>query len=183
MEKKVGIIYSGVDGQTKKISEALLYQLQRLQVDVILYSIENFHEKVMDFDLLIIGAGVRYGKHNVQVRRFVLNHKESLNKVTTAFFSVNLVARKKDKNSSSTNPYLINFLKEVNWKPDMLAVFAGRLDYRLYSFLDRIMIKLIMKFTNGPTRNDTAIEYTDWERVRSFGKLVLMKLEEDFNWK
>lgn len=176
MERKLGIIYSSVDGQTKKISEALLEQFHRHQIAAKLYSIENIKEEVTDFDLLIIGAGVRYGKHNLKVREFVLNNKESLSRINTAFFSVNLVARKSDKNSPETNPYLIKFLKEVNWKPDFMAVFAGKLDYRAYSMLDRIMIKLIMKLTHGPTKSDTAIEYTNWERVREFGELSLKEL-------
>lgn len=180
MEKKLGIIYSSVDGQTRKISEALLHQLQQ-HVEARLFSIEDFQEDVTEFDLLIIGASVRYGKHNIKIREFVSHNKESLGKITTAFFSVNLVARKEDKNSPETNPYLIKFLKEVDWKPDLPAVFAGKLDYKAYSFLDRLMIKLIMKFTHGPTRSDIAIEYTDWGRVRSFGELVLRKLNRDFS--
>ncbi|SFN69594.1 menaquinone-dependent protoporphyrinogen IX dehydrogenase [Salegentibacter flavus] len=179
MEKKLGIIYSSVDGQTRKISQALLQQLHRQQIAVKLYSIEDFEEEVTDFDLLVIGAGIRYGKHNLKVRQFVLNNKESLSRISTAFFSVNLVARKSDKNSPETNPYLIKFLKDVNWNPDMLAVFAGKLDYRAYSLLDRIMIKLIMKLTQGPTRTDTTIEYTDWKRVRDFGELVFRELYRD----
>lgn len=183
MEKKLGIIYSSVDGQTKKISEALLHQLQRQHVKVTLFSIEDFQKSVTDFDLIIIGASVRYGKHNIKIREFVSVNKEKLSQITTAFFSVNLVARKQDKNSPETNPYLIKFLKEVEWKPTLSAVFAGKLDYRAYSFLDRLMIKIIMKFTHGPTKSDTAIEYTDWERVRSFGELVLRKLNRDPSWK
>ena len=177
MEKKLGIIYSSVDGQTKKIAEALLQDLREQKVAAKLYSIEDFEEQVTDFDLLIIGAGVRYGKHNIRVRKFVLNNKESLSLITTAFFSVNLVARKSDRNSPGTNPYLIKFLKEVNWKPDFMAVFAGKLDYRAYSMLDRIMIKLIMKLTHGPTKSDTCIEYTNWESVREFGELSLEQLK------
>ncbi len=33
-----------------------------------------------------------------------------------------------------------------------------------------------MILTHGPTKTDTAIEYTDWERVREFGELVFRKL-------
>ncbi|HEY9183930.1 MAG TPA: menaquinone-dependent protoporphyrinogen IX dehydrogenase [Salegentibacter sp.] len=177
MGKKIGIIYSSVDGQTKKISEALLHQIRGQHMEATLWSIEDFKEKVTDFDLLIIGASIRYGKHNIRVREFVSNNKEKLDKVITAFFSVNLVARKEEKNSPDTNPYLIKFLKEVEWEPDLPAVFAGKLDYRAYSFLDRIMIKLIMKLTHGPTKTEKAIEYTDWKRVRDFGELVLTRLE------
>ena len=179
MEKQLGIIYSSVDGQTKKISEALLHQFQQHHVEATLFNIEDFREEVTNFDLLLIGASVRYGKHNVKVREFVLQNKINLARITTAFFSVNLVARKEEKNSPHTNPYLLKFLKEVNWHPDLSAVFAGKLDYKAYSFLDRLMIKLIMKFTDGPTRTDTAIEYTDWSRVRAYGELILKEFHGD----
>lgn len=177
MKKKVGIIYSSVDGQTKKISEALLQQIQQQQIAAELYSIEHFKEDLNDFDLLVIGAGVRYGKHNLKVRQFVDSNKDNLSRLTTAFFSVNLVARKSDKNSPDTNPYLIKFLKEVNWTPDLQDVFAGKLDYKAYSLLDRIMIKLIMKLTHGPTKSDSAIEYTDWGRVREFGENIIKEVD------
>jgi menaquinone-dependent protoporphyrinogen oxidase len=42
------------------------------------------------------------------------------------------------------------------------------LDYKSYPFFDRIMIKLIMKMTKGPTKTDQPIEYTDWNRVKDF---------------
>ena len=65
---------------------------------------------------------------------------------------MNLVARKDDKNTPDTNPYLKKFLETIGWTPDTLDVFAGILDYSKYSFFDRLMIRLIMKLTNGPTR-------------------------------
>lgn len=172
MEKKLGIIYSSVDGQTKKISEVLLHQLDLQGLEARIFSIEDFDEEVTAFDLLVIGASVRYGKHSPKIHRFVLDNKEKCGKITTAFFSVNLVARNSDKNSPETNPYLIKFLNEVNWKPNLQAVFAGKLDYQAYSLFDRLLIKLIMKFTHGPTKSDTPIEYTDWKRVKVFGKLI-----------
>ena len=87
----------------------------------------------------------------------------------TAFFSVNLVARKPEKSAPGTNPYVIKFFKSIDWKPDMVEVFAGMLDYQKYPFFDRIMIQLIMWMTKGPTNSDAKIEYTDWEKVREFG--------------
>ncbi len=32
------------------------------------------------------------------------------------------------------------------------------------------MIQFIMWMTKGPTKSDTEIEYTDWDRVKEFGK-------------
>ena len=88
---------------------------------------------------------------------------------------MNLVARKPEKNQADTNPYVLKFFKKIDWKPTLVEVFAGRLDYKKYSFFDRKMIQLIMWMTKGPTDINTEIEYTDWNKVKDFAK-VLMKL-------
>lgn len=169
MTQKIGIIYSSVDGQTKKICEKLSADFNKQKIEVELYSIETFNEDVSKFHTLIIGASIRYGKHHKKVYEFIQKNIITLNQITTAFFSVNLVARKEDKNSADTNPYLIKFLNTIDWKPDILEVFAGKLDYKSYPLIDRLMIKLIMKLTDGPTKSVQPIEYTDWTRVNNFG--------------
>lgn len=171
--RKIGIIYSTVDGHTKKICEKLksIIDEQKLKVDLV--SIADFNRNIIDYDTMIIGASVRYGKHNASIKKFMIDNKSDLKKINTTFFSVNLVARKDDKNSSDTNPYLQKFLKSIDWTPDTLDVFAGILDYSKYSFLDRVMIRLIMKLTNGPTSTKSAIEYTNWDRVKLLGEKVI----------
>ena len=173
MEEKIGIIYSTVDGQTKKICDYIVGVLDEKQIKAKLYSIDEFNANISDFNILIIGASIRYGKHNEKITKFISDHRDDLDKIKTGFFSVNLVARKPDKNLPDTNPYLIKFIEQIKWKPDVLDVFAGKLDYKAYPFFDRIMIKLIMKMTKGPTKTDEPIEYTDWKRVTEFSLKVL----------
>jgi menaquinone-dependent protoporphyrinogen oxidase len=168
MKKNVGIIYSTVDGQTLKICNYIIDCLLQKQLSPKLYSIDDFTGNILDFDILIIGASIRYGKHNEKISTFILDNRNSLDQIKTAFFSVNLVARKPDKNLPDTNPYLIKFIELIKWKPTILDVFAGKLDYKSYPFFDRMMIKLIMKMTKGPTKTDQPIEYTDWNRVKDF---------------
>lgn len=175
-KRKIGIIYSSVDGQTLKICTELNALFKEKQIQTEIFSIDTFHGDLSAFHTLVIGASIRYGKHNKNVFKFVLKNKEYLNEIRTAFFSVNLVARNEDKNSADTNPYVIKFLKKTEWKPDFVGVFAGKLDYKSYSIIDRLMIKLIMKLTNGPTRSENPIEFTDWERVEAFG----IRISEDY---
>ena len=176
MERKIGIIYSTVDGQTLKICERLNTYFIDNQIETELYSIDGFNSSLSEFHTLVIGASIRYGIHNEKISQFIQSNKNRLGEINTAFFSVNLVARKEDKNLPSTNPYLLKFLKKTDWKPDFLDVFAGKLDYKSYPFFDRIMIKLIMKFTNGPTKTDEPIEYTDWKRVDA----LALRISENF---
>ena len=87
-----------------------------------------------------------------------------------AFFSVNVVARKNEKNSAESNPYVNKFLKATKWKPKNIDVFAGVVDYPTYNFFDKFMIRLIMWITSGPTDTKARFEFTDWDRVKRFAE-------------
>jgi menaquinone-dependent protoporphyrinogen oxidase len=124
------------------------------------------------FDKVVIGASIRYGKHHPQVHEFVGKNKRSLESRPSAFFSVNLVARKPEKNDPETNPYMQKFLQQISWQPQTLAVFAGKIDYPRYGFWDRLMIRLIMWMTKGPTDPEAVVDFTDWHKVEEFGRRI-----------
>jgi menaquinone-dependent protoporphyrinogen oxidase len=167
------IMYSTVDGHTLEICQYLKQVIERNDHRVTLYSIEDGSEIDMAaFDKIVIGASIRYGKHSKQVYRQIKNNQPVLDSKPNAFFSVNVVARKPEKNQPQTNPYLKRFLKEISWQPQQLAVFAGKLNYPIYSFWDKQIIRFIMWMTKGPTDPDTVIDYTDWNQVEKFGQLV-----------
>jgi menaquinone-dependent protoporphyrinogen oxidase len=169
MQTKTIIIYSSVDGLTKKIClyiKDILIQNNHL---VDLFSITDFNQKITVFDKVIIASSIRYGKHNEQIEKLIKENSVLLNSKKTAFISVNLVARKIEKSKPDTNPYVIKFFDTIEWKPTLVAVFPGKLDYNLYCFKDRILIKLIMLLTKGPINSKTAIEYTNWNTVNKFG--------------
>ena len=169
MKDKTVIIYSSVDGQTLKICNKLRDVFQQNNQYVALCSINDFNDAVTNYDRLIIGASIRYGVHNKKVIDFINANKKQLDSIKTAFFSVNLVARKAEKSTPDTNPYVIKFFKTINWTPQIVDVFAGKLDYKKYPFFDRIMIQFIMWMTKGPTNTSAEIEYTNWDRVTAFG--------------
>ena len=169
MKAKTGIIYSSVDGQTLKICNKLRDVLLQNNQNVELFSIDDFNEDVINYDRLIIGASIRYGVHNKKIIDFINTNKKQLDSIKTAFFSVNLVARKSEKSTPDSNPYVIKFFNTIDWTPTIVEVFAGKLDYKKYPFFDRIMIQFIMWMTKGPTNTSAEIEYTNWDRVTAFG--------------
>ena len=146
MKKKL-ILYSTTDGQTLKICERIKKMVSS-EIDIV--SIDNIKSIKLDlYDLIILGASIRYGKHKLEVSNFVLNNKEVLESKKTAFFSVNAVARKENKNTPESNPYILKFLKQTNWKPDYVEVFAGKINYPKYNLIDKYMIRFIMWMTKG----------------------------------
>ena len=170
---KILVIYSSTDGHTIKICKLLKQVIERNAHHVTLVSVDDFRQLDMPaFDKIIIGASIRYGKHSKQIVDFVDSHRQLLDGKANAFFSVNIVARKPEKNRPETNPYMRKFLKQISWHPKQLAVFAGKLDYPKYGFFDRLMIRFIMLITKGPTDPATVVEFTDWTQVEAFGQLV-----------
>ena len=123
-----------------------------------------------EFDKIIIGASIRYGKHSKELYKFIKLNKNILDEKDSIFFSVNVVARKLEKNTPNNNPYIKKFLKISKWKPKKIGVFAGKVDYPNYNFFDKYIIKLIMFFTSGPIDTSQSYEFTDWSKVEDFAK-------------
>ena len=170
---KILIIYSTTDGQTRKICHRLQQVIERQTHRVTVISVEDApHIDLTDFDKIVIGASIRYGKHGPLIVDFIEKNRLVLESKPNAFFSVNVVARKPEKSKPENNPYLQKFLKRIVWKPKELGVFAGKIDYPSYHFFDRFMIRLIMWMTHGPTDPMAVVEFTDWKQVESFGRRI-----------
>ena len=162
------IIYSTSDGHTKIICQRIKNFLNDGNL-VELLSLEDAKKfNISNFEKVIIGASIRYGKHSKELYKFINLNKNILNQKKSAFFSVNVVARKPDKNTAETNPYIKKFLKISKWKPNRIRVFAGKVDYPNYKFFDKYIIKFIMFITKGPTDTSQSYEFTDWSKVDDF---------------
>jgi menaquinone-dependent protoporphyrinogen oxidase len=167
------VLYSTTDGHTKKICQKLQSVAEQCGHEVKLISIDDeLHVDLGLFDKIVVGASIRYGKHNKKVIDFVTRNRGILENKPSAFFSVNVVARKPDKSQPDNNPYIRKFLEQVPWRPNEVAVFAGKIDYQKYRFFDRLTIRLIMYITNGPTNPKTVADFTDWEKVETFGEII-----------
>lgn len=170
---KILIVYSTTDGHTQRICERIRHMLEKDAHEIVLATITDEVDFGAElFDKIVIGASIRYGRHRPAVYDFIKRHREQLDSVPNAFFSVNVVARKPEKNRPETNPYLQKFLRQISWRPQHVAVFAGKINYPIYTFWDRQIIRLIMWMTGGPTDPDAVVEFTDWNKVDDFGRLV-----------
>ncbi len=171
--KNTLIIYSSIDGHTKKISAKIAeYLSEVVNVDLVSLS-EAQILSLKNYQQIIIGASIRYGNYRKDLFEFIEKNLEDLNEKENAFFSVNVVARKSDKNKAESNPYINKFLNTTKWKPKNIDVFGGVVDYPAYNFFDKFMIRLIMWITSGPTDLKARFEFTDWDRVKRFAKNLI----------
>ena len=168
--KSTLLIYSTTDGQTLEICEKIFSKLDVSESSKIIHIAKAGELDLYQFDKIIIGASIRYGKHKPELYEFIKKNVACLEAKENAFFSVNVVARKPEKNTPETNPYMKKFLELSPWSPKKLAVFAGKIDYPKYKFIDKHMIRLIMWITKGPTDVKNTYEFTDWDQVDEFSK-------------
>ena len=183
---KILILFSTTDGHTVSICNRIAEVLS-INGSVTITSLEDCSElEIKSADKVLVGASIRYGKHNKNLFSFSKKYKSILDSKETAFFSVNAVARKPEKCDPETNPYLIKFMKQSAWQPKKLGVFAGKIDYPKYKFFDKHMIRFIMWITNGPTDiNELRGDYSKarrelgWKPKTTFDEMVRIMVESD----
>jgi len=162
------LFYATRDGQSRRIATYIAARLAEGGIAVLPHDLAAASPAPADFasaPLVVVVAAVRYGRHLPEAERFLANYREFLARVRLVFVSVNLTARKPGKDTAEGNQYLRKLLARHRLTPALATAVAGRLDYPRYTWLDRQMIRFIMKLTGGPTDPQSCVEFTSWQAV------------------
>lgn len=162
------LLYSTNYGLSKKICERLQASLRQRGEGAEVAPLVGHTVEPKSFDAIVIGASIRHGKHSPAVLDFIRANQALLESRPSALFSVNLVARKPLKNTPQTNPYLKRLVAQSPWKPRLLGVFAGELDYSRYGPIDKYMMRLVMWINKGPTDFASKVQFTNWDEVERY---------------
>jgi menaquinone-dependent protoporphyrinogen oxidase len=168
------LYYATHDGHARRIAEHIYNRLAPSGAispprDV---ALSRSKEELAAAALIVLVAAVRYGKHLPEADRFLSAYCALSSPPPLALASVNLTARKPEKTTATGNAYLRKTIARHHLAPALAVAFAGRLDYRRYSWRDRQIIRFIMLLTGGPTDPATSIEYTSWPAVDDFADRV-----------
>jgi menaquinone-dependent protoporphyrinogen oxidase len=166
------LLYSSVYGLSRQICERIAALLAAGGAQPTVMALTDPAVDLGAHDAIVIGASIKHGKHQPTVLEFIRRHQAALCERPGALFSVNLVARKPGKNTPQTNPYLQALLRQSPWKPALMGVFAGELNYARYGPFDRQMVRFIMWLTGGPTDLTTNKQFTDWAEVERFAARI-----------
>lgn len=174
--RSILLAYSTTDGHTRTICTYIQAQLQQRQLHVHMVPLAQANsmsdKDIARFDVVVLGASIRYGRHQPEVLRFANRHAPLLNQLPGIFFSVSAIARKPHRRTVETNPYVKRFLNAARWKPQHVAMLAGKIDYPRYCWLDRQIIRCIMHLTGGPTDIRQTTEFTDWTQVHALAEHI-----------
>ncbi len=174
--KSVLVLYMSRGGHTARISRRICEGVVEAGGRAEMMDLnEAVHEGVDwgRYNVVALGAPVLYGTYDKSVFAFIAAHRASLEAKPSSFFNVSVVARTPEKATIEGNRYMQKFLQLSPWRPHDLKVIAGKVDYPSWPWHERVMIQMIMKYTNGPTDPRTVIDYTDWDDVRAYGKHLL----------
>lgn len=117
---------------------------------------------------VLLVAPVRYGRHTPEAEAFLAALTQHAPPPPLVFVSVNLTARKAGRQTVEANAYLKKCVDKFKLKPVAARAVAGVLNYPKYGWLDRQLIRMIMKMSKGPTGGWEVVEYTDWDDVDAF---------------
>ncbi|MGO2921063.1 MAG: menaquinone-dependent protoporphyrinogen IX dehydrogenase, partial [Hafnia paralvei] len=114
---KTLVLYSSHDGQTKAIASSIASTLsETLECDVMDLAL-SMDINLANYQSVVIGASVRYGHFQRSLYKFTKQNVAQLNTMPSAFFAVNLTARKPEKRTPQTNAYTRKFLLATPWQP------------------------------------------------------------------
>jgi menaquinone-dependent protoporphyrinogen oxidase len=175
---RVLIVFDTGEGHTEKIASRMSEMAVRAGHSVETYDVGHLPDplRVDAYDAVLIGGSVHMGKHSPKLEQFVLDHRESLQQVPSAFFSVSLSAAGTDQQQREAQQLLDDFLRRTQWNPIRSQTLAGALLYREYNFIKRWLMRRVMKQTRGEADSSRNYDYTDWRAVNRFVDSFLNEL-------
>ena len=162
------LFYATRDGQSRQIAERIANRLASHGIAVLprdLAGASLAPSSLAAARLVIVVAAVRYGKPLPEAEQFLARYRTLREPPQLVLLSVNLTARKPGKDTVEGNAYLRKSIARHRIAPVFALAIAGRLDYSRYGWLDRQLIRFIMKLTGGPTDLKACVDFTPWDVV------------------
>lgn len=129
------------------------------------------------YEVVVLGAPVRKGKHLRTLVDFARKQRASLQRRPSALFSSSLTSAEQSEEAQRTARELVDgFIADTGWRPDHIGLFAGALLYRKYNFIVRALMKAISRKAGGDTDTTRDYDYTRWDEVDAFANEIAQTL-------
>lgn len=168
---RILIVYGTHHGQTALIAQRIAELLRESGSTA---TVVNGHNPPRDvdpasFDGVIVGGSIQYNRHQRFLRDYVRSHRDALNAMPSAFFSVSGAgAGRSPEQRAKATGYVADFLRDTGWHPAATAAIGGAMAYTKYNPFLRWMLKRIAAREGAPTDTSRDHSFTDWAQVEQF---------------
>jgi menaquinone-dependent protoporphyrinogen oxidase len=161
MKDKILVAYASRAGSTGEVAEAIGQLLcdAGAAVDV---RLAKDVTNVNDYQAVVVGGAAYTGQWMSEAVKFVETHRDALNRVPVAYFTVCLTLKEDTEENRRTVAAYLDPVREVV-QPVAEGLFVGRLDYSKLPFLYRMIAKAM-----GSSEGD----FRDWEAIRAWADSI-----------
>jgi menaquinone-dependent protoporphyrinogen oxidase len=171
MTDKILICYGTRYGSTSEVVNAMATAAMELgrSVDVVNLKDASPPSDISEYDLVVIGSGIRAGQWTDEPIRFMKNNLAALTQRKVALFVVCGYAASDDKCDQAQIDYLDSIAKDVGLTPTSTGLFGGVFDMKKYNFVIRKLVKSIIQKEIPPGEEvPEKIDYRDWGQIKQW---------------
>ena len=173
---KALIAYGSRYGSTTEVAERMGETLSEAgcTVDVL-----NVHEEpggnVSDYELVIVGSGIKVGQWTKETLAFLEHNEKELSDREVAFFVSCSFVLDPSKREEIWEKYLVQVAERYPLiEPKALGLFGGVLDKRKYGFGIRLLLKAMAKELKiDEVDLDKPYDFRDWEEISEWTASLL----------
>jgi menaquinone-dependent protoporphyrinogen oxidase len=160
--KKLLVTYASKYGSTGGVADAIGKELCSKDVATDVVLIKNA-SNVGSYQGVVIGSAIYMGKWMAEAVDFVKKNQDILSQIPVAYFLVCMtLSQPTEKNRAEVLSYMDSILEAVpKIKPVNIGTFAGALDYKNLSWLNKKIVK-----SKGALEGD----FRDWNAIRTWAQ-------------
>jgi menaquinone-dependent protoporphyrinogen oxidase len=162
--------YVSIEGQTRKIAEAIAAEIESHGDRALLFNVGEMVEYAVDHPrAAILCAPVHAGRYPEPFVAFVSREADWLKSIPTAFVSVSLLIRSEfEEERQEAQQFPDRLFAETHWQPAVVHHAAGALRYSEYDFFKRWMMRRMAAREGASTDVSEDHEFTDWTALSAF---------------
>lgn len=159
-------------GTTTEVVQEMVKTAEGLgvQVDTVFLKKERPPTNLRDYDLVVIGSGIRAGQWTKEPLHFIENNIDELSKLKIALFVVCGNAGNPEKCNEAQSLYLDKIAEQYSGlSPVSTALIGGVFDFSKYNFAVRALVKKIVKSQLPPGEEvPERIDFRDWDKIHNW---------------
>lgn len=161
MTKRILITYATRAGSTIGVADAIGAELRRLGLDVDIQPV-TANPTLGAYDAVLLGSAIRMANWLPEMVEFIKTNQPALQSRPVALFTVHILNTGADETSRAARLAYLNTVRPL-LKPVDEVFFAGRVDLKTLSFVDRLMVKMV-KSPIG--------DFRDWDGIRAWSSAI-----------